>query len=116
MINKPMPKLDVGLIWAKGINIWGQVGSVAGAVNFLMMIGVFYTTTAKPIWLIPLWVYLSVIIVGGVFVIGFIITKGISGYYRFLSEQSRIDEVERKVDESNRKVELIMRHFNIKDE
>jgi hypothetical protein len=111
-MNKP--KLDVGLIWAKGINIWGQVGSVAGAVNFLMMIGVFYTTTAKPNWLIPLWAYITVIVLGGVLVIGFIIKKGISGYYRFLSEQSRIDEVEKKVDESNRKIDLIINHLDIK--
>ncbi len=63
-ILKPLPKLDVGLMWAKIVNIWGQLGTVAGAVNVMMMVGVFYTTTIKPSLPIPLWLYLMMIVLG----------------------------------------------------
>jgi len=102
-------KIDIGLIWAKYLNIWGQLGSVVGAVNTLMMIGVFYTTTVKPSLAIPIWLYLVTMVVGVVAMIGFILRWGISGYYRFWSNQSDITSV-------NRKIDLIMKYLDIKDD
>ena len=103
------PKLDIGLVWAKYVNIWGQLGSVAGTVNILMMIGVFYTTTLKPNFDIPLWLYVMVIAIGTIVAVGFILKVGISGYYRFFSNRSELSE-------TNRRVNLIMNHLGIADE
>ena len=102
-------KFDVGLIWAKVVNIWGQLGTVAGIVNTLMMVGVFYTTTLYPNFKVPLWLYIVVIALGVFAVVWFIIKIGISGYYRFFSNQSAITE-------ANRKIDLIMKSLNIEDE
>jgi len=105
---KPLPKFDVGLIWAKVVNIWGQLGTVAGAVNVVMMVFVFYSTTIKPNIPIPLWLYLVLIGIGAAAVIWFILRWGISGYYRFFSNQSELTAV-------NRKVDLIMEHLKIEN-
>jgi ABC-type uncharacterized transport system permease subunit len=101
-------KFDVGLIWAKIVNIWGQLGTVAGIVNTLMMIGVFYTTTLYPNFKVPLWLYIVVIAIGAGGVVWFIIKIGISGYYRFFSKQSEITE-------ANRKIDLIIKYLEIED-
>ena len=103
------PRIDIGLMWAKYVNIWGQLGSVAGTVNIMMMIGVFYTTTLKPNFDIPLWLYILVIAMGTVAAVGFILKVGISGYYRFFSSRSELSE-------TNRRVKLIMNHLGIADE
>lgn len=108
-MKKNIPRIDVGLTWAKGINIWGQLGMVAGMANTFMMIGVFYTTTIYPNFEIPLWLYIVAIFFVIVFAICFILKYGISGYYRFFSRQSELSEV-------NKKVSLIMKHLNITDE
>lgn len=103
-----MPKVDIGLIWAKCINIWGQLGMVLGATNYLMMVGVFYTTTIKPNVDIPFWLYVLVLSVGAIGVIAFIIKIGIDGYYRFFFGRSQLAEIERKQD-------LIMKQLGIVD-
>jgi H+/Cl- antiporter ClcA len=91
-------KFDIGLSWAKAFNVWSQIGIIAGAINFCMMIGVFYTTTVRAKWDVPFWLYLMVIIVGIILAISFVLKWGISGYYRFLSKQSEISIINRKVD------------------
>lgn len=101
-------KIDIGLVWAKYVNIWGQLGSVAGTINFMMMIGVFYTTTLKPNVDIPLWAYIMVMAIGILLVVAFILKIGISGYYRFFSNRSELSE-------TNRRVKLIMDHLGIDD-
>ena len=112
---RKLPKFDIGLIWAKYVNTWGQVGSVAGTVNFLMMIGVFYTTTLKPNLDIPLWLYILVVVIAAVFAVTFVLKIGISGYYRFFSKQSEIAETNKRVQENGRKLVLIMDHLGISD-
>ena len=107
--RKRFPKIDIGLTWAKGINIWGQLGMIAGMANTLMLIGVFYTTTVYPNFEIPLWLYLVFIFFVAIMAISFIIKYGISGYYRFFSHQTNLSEVDRKV-------ELIMKHLGVSDE
>jgi hypothetical protein len=102
-------KYDVGLMWAKAINIWGQLSAISGILTTMMTIGIFYTTTLQPSFHVPLWLYILVIIFGVVVWTGFVIKYGISGYYRFMSNQSEISE-------TNRKVTLIMRHFKIEDD
>jgi hypothetical protein len=106
---KKLPIMDIGLIWAKIVNIWGQVGTIAGAVNFVMMVGVFYTTTVYPNFKIPIWSYILIIVLGAVIVIGFILKWGISGYYRYFSNQSELSEVHRKLN-------LVMKHLRIEDD
>ena len=93
-----MRKFDIGLTWAKIFNVWAQIGAVAGLVNFCMMIGVFYTTTIQPSLDIPLWLYLMVIFIGIVIAISFVLKWGISGYYRFLSKQSELSMMHKKID------------------
>ena len=117
-----LPKIDIGLVWAKYVNIWGQLGSVAGTVNFLMMIGVFYTTTLKPNVDIPLWLYVLVMSTGVLLAVAFIVKIGISGYYRFFSNSSELSEAHRRIKElesklatTDSKIDLIIRHFNITD-
>ena len=107
------PKLDVGLIWAKIMNIWGQVGTVAGIANTIMMIGVFYTTTLYPQVKIPLWLYVLIICIGVCLVIWFIVKVGISGWFRFFSHNSEIEQVKKDVAELNRKQDLMLSHFGI---
>ncbi len=108
MIKIPKRRLDIGLIWAKYVNTWGQVGSVAGTVNMLMMIGVFYTTTLKPNFDVPLWLYLMVILIVATTVVTFVLRVGISGYYRFFSKRSELGE-------ANRRIKLIMDHLGIEE-
>ena len=108
-MKKRVPKIDIGLTWAKGINIWGQLGMIAGIANTFMLIGVFYTTTIYPNFSIPLWLYIVAIIFVATSAITFILKYGISGYYRFFSRQSEMSEI-------NKKVSLIMKHLDIKDD
>lgn len=107
--------MDIGLIWAKYMNTWGQVGTVASTVNFVMMLGVFYTTTLRPAFEIPLWIYIIIVLIGMTIVIAFVLTIGISGYYRFFSNNSELSETNRRVQEANRKIELVMKHLGIED-
>jgi glucan phosphoethanolaminetransferase (alkaline phosphatase superfamily) len=116
MKNIKMPIVDIGLVWGKIANIWGQVGIIASVVSFIMTIGIFYTTTAYPNWGLPLWAYLLIIIIGAIFVIGFIVKWGISGYYRFFSNQSAITSLHSRIDELEGKLDLIMKHLNIQKE
>ncbi len=102
-------KIDIGLVWAKGVNIWGQLGTIAGIVNTLMLVGVFYTTTLYPKFPIPFWAYILIVLLAATLCIGFIIKFGISGYYRFLSRRSEISQI-------NERVSLIMKHLDIDDE
>lgn len=109
MISLFRQRLDIGLIWAKYVNTWGQLSAVAGTVNILMMLAVFYTTVLKPSLAVPLWLYTSVMFVGAVIGIAFVLKVGISGYYRFFSKTSELSE-------TNRRVKLIMNHLGINEE
>ena len=115
MTRKPRSKLDIGLIWAKYVNIWGQIGSVAGTVNFIMMLGVFYTTTLRPTIDIPLWMYILIVVVGTILAVTFVLKVGISGYYRFFSKTSELSETNKRVQENDRKLRLIMAHLGVED-
>jgi hypothetical protein len=103
-----MPKIDIGLIWAKIVNIWGQFGTVAGIANTIMLLVVTYSTTIEPKFHIPLWLYITTIVIAVILGVAFILKWGISGYYRFLSNQSELSQV-------NKRIELIMKHLNIED-
>ncbi len=107
--------LDLGLIWAKYVNTWVQVGTIAGAINMLMMLGVFYTTTLKPFMAIPLWLYIAVVAVSAFCVVLFALKIGISGYYRFFSKTSELSETNKRVQETDRKLSLIMEKLGIAD-
>jgi len=110
IMTKPhKKKVDIGLVWAKYVNTWGQVGSIAGMVNMIMMLGVFYTTTLRPAIAVPLWLYITIVVIGGATVVTFVLKIGISGYYRFFSKQSEVAEI-------NKRVKLIMRHLGIEEE
>lgn len=108
-------KIDVGLIWAKYVNTWGQVGSVAGTVNMIMMLGVFYTTTLRPNIAVPLWLYILIVVVGAAIMVIFVLKIGISGYYRFFSKQSEMAEINRRVQKNDEKLILIMDKLGIGD-
>lgn len=105
---KHLPKIDIGLVWAKVVNIWGQLGTVAGIANTIMLLIVTYTTTIEPKFHTPLWLYIAVIIIAFAVGVYFILKVGISGYYRFLSNQSELSEVHRKLN-------LVMKQLNIED-
>jgi len=115
LIGKSREKIDVGLIWAKYINTWGQVGAVAGTANLIMMLGVFYTTTLQPWINVPLWLYALVVVLAAIAGITFVLKIGISGYYRFFSKQSKLSETNRRVQENDRKLRLIMERLGIED-
>ena len=108
MIKLGKRNMDVGLVWAKYVNTWGQVGAVAGTANLLMMLGVFYTTTLRPSLAVPLWLYATVVFVAALTGVIFVLKVGISGYYRFFSKTSELSE-------TNRRVKLIMDHLGIED-
>lgn len=108
-------KIDVGLAWAKYVNTWSQIGVVASTVNFSMMLGVFYTTTLKPTLDIPLWAYILFVLSGVAMAIVFALKVGISGYYRFFSKTSELSETNRRVQENDRKLRLIMDKLGIED-
>ena len=57
-------KIDLGLSWAKFLAVYGQVASILGVLNSLMLVGIFYTTTLKPVISIPLWLYLMAVLLG----------------------------------------------------
>ena len=103
------PKVDIGLVWAKYVNTWGQVGAVAGTVQMLSTLAILYTTTIQPNMDIPIWLYILVIASGATLMITFVLKVGISGYYRFFSNRSELSE-------TNRRVKLIMNHLGIADE
>jgi len=114
--SKSKRKVDVGLVWAKYVNTWGQVGAVAGTANMIMMLGVFYTTTLRPAVAVPLWLYILIVVVAAVSMILFVLKVGISGYYRFFSKQSEVAETNKRVQENDRKLRLIMDKLEIEDE
>ena len=107
--------MDVGLVWAKYVNTWGQVGAVAGTANLIMMLGVFYTTTLRPAVDIPLWLYIAVVAVAAITGVLFVLKVGISGYYRFFSKTSELSETNKRVQENDRKLKLIMAKLGIED-
>jgi len=115
MTNLFRRKVDVGLVWAKYVNTWGQVGSVAGTVNMIMMLGVFYMTTLKPNVDVPLWLYILVVIIAASLIVLFVLKVGISGYYRFFSKQSEVSEINKRVQENDKKLGIIMEHLGIED-
>jgi len=114
--GKSKRKVDVGLVWAKYVNTWGQVGAVAGTANLIMMLGVFYTTTLRPAVAFPLWLYILVVVVAATTGVIFVLKIGISGYYRFFSKQSEVAETNKRVQENDRKLRLIMDKLGIEDE
>jgi len=114
-MSKDKRKVDIGLVWAKYINTWGQVGAVAGTANLIMMLGVFYTTTLRPAVDIPLWLYILVVVIAAVTGVIFVLKIGISGYYRFFSKQSEVAETNKRVQENDRKLRLIMDKLEIDD-
>jgi len=116
LIGKSKRKVDVGLVWAKYVNTWGQVGAVAGTANLIMMLGVFYTTTLRPAVDIPLWLYILVVVMAATTGVIFVLKIGISGYYRFFSKQSELAETNKRVQENDRKLRLIMEHLGVEDE
>ena len=107
-MTKSKGKIDVGLVWAKYVNTWGQVGAVAGTANLIMMLGVFYTTTLRPAVAIPLWLYILVVVVAATTGVLFVLKVGISGYYRFFSKQSEVAETNLRVQENDRKLRLFL--------
>jgi len=113
---KHKKKVDVGLVWAKYVNTWGQVGAVAGTANLIMMLGVFYTTTLRPSVAIPLWLYILIVVVAATTGVIFVLKIGISGYYRFFSKQSELAETNKRVQENDRKLRLILEHLGVEDE
>ena len=115
MTGKRKHKVDVGLVWAKYVNTWGQVGAVAGTANLIMMLGVFYTTTLKPNVDVPLWLYITVVVLAATTGVVFVLKVGISGYYRFFSKASELSETNKRVQENDRKLGLIMEKLEIRD-
>jgi len=115
LTGKGKRKVDVGLVWAKYMNTWGQVGAVAGTANMIMMLGVFYTTTLRPAVAVPLWLYILIVVVAAVSMVLFVLKVGISGYYRFFSKQSEVAETNKRVQENDRKLRLIMDKLEIED-
>jgi hypothetical protein len=113
--KKPRSKVDIGLVWAKYVNTWGQVGAVAGTANLIMMLGVFYTTTLRPAIEVPLWLYILVVVVAAITGVLFVLKVGISGYYRFFSKQSEVAETNLRVQENDRKLTMIMSKLGIED-
>jgi hypothetical protein len=45
----------------------------------------------------------------------FVLKVGISGYYRFFSKQSEVAETNKRVQENDRMLRLVMSHFGIED-
>jgi len=89
--------VDIGLKWAHLMAIWGQVGMIQSMINTIMLLGVFYTTTAKPAWDIPIGAYILLLVIVGISTLVFILRWGISGYYRYFSQRSELAEVQRDV-------------------
>ena len=102
-------KYDIGLIWAKGMNIWGQIGVLLSILNTFMIIGIFYTTTVNPTTNIPFWLYILIILSIAIPVILFILKVGISGYYRFFNQQSELHQVGDGIDK-------IIKHLGIEEQ
>lgn len=114
-MKKPRSKLDIGLIWAKYVNTYGQVGAVAGTVQMVSTLAILYTTTIEPRMNIPVWLYTLVIFVGAIVAVLFVLKIGISGYYRFFSKTSELSETNKRVQENDRKLKLIMDKLGIED-
>jgi len=107
--------MDVGLVWAKFVNTYGQVGAVAGTVQMLSTFAILYTTTIQPNADVPVWLYALVITIGAILVVLFVLKVGISGYYRFFSKTSELSETNKRVQENDRKLRLIMDKLGIED-
>lgn len=101
-------KKDIGMLWAKLLNIYGQFGSIQGLVNTSILIIMFYTGTIRQETGMPPWLYALILLALISTGVAFIHKKGISGYYRFFSEQSGLDEV--KAD-----IKKIKEALNIED-
>lgn len=108
-----LKKFDVGMFWGSIINIWGQVGVVFGIANTIMLLGVFYTTTARAYISFPL--YIVIVVVLGTSTLAFILKVGISGYYRFFTKQTSLSKVDEKLDNIIKDNKLIKAHLGIVD-
>ncbi|MCK9599018.1 MAG: hypothetical protein M0R06_08265 [Sphaerochaeta sp.] len=115
MLKASKGKIDVGLAWAKYVNIYGQVGAVAGTVQMMSTLAILYTTTIQPNMNIPIWLYVLAIIAGTVLAVTFVLKVGISGYYRFFNQHSDLAETNERVQETDRKLKLIMDKLGIDD-
>jgi hypothetical protein len=115
MSKKPKSKIDIGLIWAKFVNTYGQVGAVAGTVQMLSTLAILYTTTIQPNADVPIWAYILIILSGAALMITFVLKIGISGYYRFFSKTSELSETNKRVQEVDRKLKMIMDKLEIED-
>ena len=109
MIKLGKRNMDVGLIWAKFVNTYGQVGAVAGTVQMLSTLAILYTTTIQPNIDVPIWLYILIIVSGAVLMITFVLKIGISGYYRFFSKTSELAQ-------TNKRVKMIMDHLGIEED
>jgi cell division protein FtsW (lipid II flippase) len=87
----------IGLLWARLMAIYGQLGFIQGILNSLMLIAVTYTTTLQQRG-VPLWVYLAILVLILSLATVFILFIGIRGYYDFFNEQSNLDKLEKKLD------------------
>lgn len=114
-MTKHRGKMDIGLIWAKFVNTYGQVGAVAGTVQMLSTLAILYTTTIQPNADVPVWLYVLIIVSGAALMITFVLKIGISGYYRFFSKTSELSETNKRVQETDRKLRLIMDKLEVKD-
>ena len=115
MSRKPKSKIDIGLIWAKFVNTYGQVGAVAGTVQMLSTLAILYTTTIQPHADVPVWLYILVILSGAALMITFVLKVGISGYYRFFSKTSELSATNKQVQENSRMLKMIMKNLGIDD-
>lgn len=98
--------VDIGMTWAHFLAVYSQLGVVLSIYNTIMIFGVFYINIASHY--VSLYLFFVIAVAGvGLWVL-FILKVGISGYYRFLNDQSALTRIERRLDALTREVELVI--------
>jgi len=90
------------------MNVWGQVATAVGAVQFCATLIILYTVTIYPTFRIPFWLYLLILAIGIFLAVGFVLKWGISGYYRFFNQQSKVEQI-------SQNLKKVMEHLGIEE-
>ena len=109
-----MKKPDIGLVWAYCVNIWGQVSIPQSILNTIMAAGTFYAVSMKQF--LPLWVYILILLGCMAGMVIFVVTIGISGYYKFFNQKSYVERIYHNQEQQNKRLMRIEKALGIDDE
>jgi hypothetical protein len=84
-------KFDLGMVWGRFLNWWNQIGVILSMITAIMTMGNFYVLVVIHYHL-PLYGYILIVAAGVAVCSLFILKLGISGNFRYMAQQMKIEE------------------------